>query len=245
MTDATALAPARAGTRPVAMTLAADAARAAGDLAPRPWPCRGRSPTTVADAAARRGVPATCAPAWRADAAADRGAAGDVGLRRAASSTPLTPALAAARLRAVSAARPQPAPARTRRAGPLKPGDAVGVALLTGDFELGATGTVTHVDGDRVYAFGHPLYNLGPTAVPDDARRRARRAAEPDVVEQARQLRRGRSAPCQQDRATAIAGRLGRRPDADSGERHAQLGPRAEPRTFKFSVVTDSRSRRC
>ena len=51
-----------------------------------------------------------------------------------------------------------------RRRAP--PGDAVGVGLLTGDFELGATGTVTHVDGDRVYAFGHPLYNLGPTEFP-------------------------------------------------------------------------------
>ena len=38
--------------------------------------------------------------------------------------------------------------------------------LVSGDLELGATGTVTHVDGDRVYAFGHPLYNLGPTAFP-------------------------------------------------------------------------------
>src|SRR5215467_5531599 len=50
--------------------------------------------------------------------------------------------------------------------GPLKPGDAIGVMLVSGDLELGATGTVTHVDGDRVYAFGHPLYNLGPTAFP-------------------------------------------------------------------------------
>ena len=31
--------------------------------------------------------------------------------------------------------------------GPLKPGDAVGVSLLTGDVE-GATGTRTHIDGD-------------------------------------------------------------------------------------------------
>src|ERR1043166_39932 len=48
--------------------------------------------------------------------------------------------------------------------GPLKPGDAIGVMLVSGDLELGATGTVTHIDGDKVYAFGHPLYNLGPTA---------------------------------------------------------------------------------
>ena len=50
--------------------------------------------------------------------------------------------------------------------GPLKPGDAVGVMLVNGDLQMGGTGTVTHIDGDRVYAFGHPLYNLGPTEFP-------------------------------------------------------------------------------
>ena len=50
--------------------------------------------------------------------------------------------------------------------GPLKPGDAVGVMLVGGDLQLGATGTVTHIDGDHVYAFGHPMYNLGPTEFP-------------------------------------------------------------------------------
>ena len=50
--------------------------------------------------------------------------------------------------------------------GPLKPGDAIGVTFVNGDLELGATGTVTHIDGDRVYAFGHPMYNLGPTQFP-------------------------------------------------------------------------------
>ena len=28
------------------------------------------------------------------------------------------------------------------------------------------SGTVTHIDHDRVYAFGHPFYNLGPTQFP-------------------------------------------------------------------------------
>ena len=35
---------------------------------------------------------------------------------------------------------------------------------MRGDLEMGATGTVTHVDGNRVYAFGHPFLNLGPTS---------------------------------------------------------------------------------
>ena len=51
---------------------------------------------------------------------------------------------------------------------PLEPGDAVGVGLVTGDLQISATGTVTHVDPDtgNVYAFGHPLFNLGPIQYP-------------------------------------------------------------------------------
>ena len=48
----------------------------------------------------------------------------------------------------------------------LRPGDPIGVGLMNGDFEVGATGTVTEVDGTRVYAFGHPFYQLGPTQFP-------------------------------------------------------------------------------
>src|SRR5205814_1710808 len=51
-------------------------------------------------------------------------------------------------------------------AGALRPGDPIGVGLINGDLALGATGTVTNVIGDRVYAFGHPFYNLGPTTFP-------------------------------------------------------------------------------
>ena len=46
---------------------------------------------------------------------------------------------------------------------PLRPGDPVGMSLIRGDFEMGATGTITHIDGSRLYAFGHPFLNLGPT----------------------------------------------------------------------------------
>ncbi|MDY0232106.1 MAG: hypothetical protein RBR88_06455, partial [Candidatus Saccharicenans sp.] len=41
-------------------------------------------------------------------------------------------------------------------------GEAVGVQLMTGDLDLTAVGTVTYVDGNRILAFGHPFYNLGP-----------------------------------------------------------------------------------
>jgi hypothetical protein len=90
----------------------------------------------------------------------------------------------------------------------LRPGDPIGVALMNGDFEVGATGTVTEVDGSRVYAFGHPFYQLGPTQFPmtrahvltvlPSLAASQKIASTGDVV-----------GVVQQDRATTIAGTLG------------------------------------
>jgi hypothetical protein len=44
----------------------------------------------------------------------------------------------------------------------LRAGDPVSVQLVTGDLDISGLGTVTHVEGRKVYAFGHPMYNLGP-----------------------------------------------------------------------------------
>ena len=43
----------------------------------------------------------------------------------------------------------------------LEPGSPVGVAIVCGDFTVGATGTVTATDGDRILAFGHPFLHKG------------------------------------------------------------------------------------
>ncbi|MBR0102620.1 MAG: SpoIVB peptidase S55 domain protein [Selenomonadaceae bacterium] len=43
----------------------------------------------------------------------------------------------------------------------LEPGSALGVAIIYGDFSLGATGTVTAVDGKRLLAFGHSFTHSG------------------------------------------------------------------------------------
>lgn len=48
----------------------------------------------------------------------------------------------------------------------LQPGQAVGAALAVGDITLAGTGTVSHVDGNRILAFGHPLMGLGTVEVP-------------------------------------------------------------------------------
>ena len=123
------------------------------------------------------------------------------------------------------------------RAATLAPGDAVGVALLSGDFSLGATGTVTEVDGDRVYAFGHPLYNLGPTAFP--MTRADVIAVLPSLVSSSKLASLGAVVgTVSQDRATAIAGRLGPAPNLIPVE--VTLNSRRGPtRRFSFGVADD------
>ncbi len=119
----------------------------------------------------------------------------------------------------------------------LAPGDAIGVALMSGDFSMGATGTVTHVDGDRVYAFGHPLYNLGPTLFP--MTRAEVIAVLPSMVTSSKLASLGAVVgTISQDRATAIAGRLGPAP-ALVPVKVTLTSRRAPSRTFSFGVVND------
>ena len=48
----------------------------------------------------------------------------------------------------------------------MLPGAALSVALVLGDFDLSGIGTVTHVDGKRVYGWGHPFFGLGSCEFP-------------------------------------------------------------------------------
>src|SRR5262245_24968399 len=90
----------------------------------------------------------------------------------------------------------------------LEPGSSVNVELIRGDLSWSANGTVTHVDGNRVYAFGHPNLTAGPTDVPMSAgfvisllpnlQNSFKLAVPMNVV-----------GSFQQDRSTGIAGTLG------------------------------------
>jgi hypothetical protein len=51
-------------------------------------------------------------------------------------------------------------------ATPLQPGGVVAVALAIGDISIAGTGTVSHVDGAHILAFGHPMMSLGATELP-------------------------------------------------------------------------------
>ena len=139
-------------------------------------------------------------------------------------------------LSGASPAGDTPAPA-----GPLREGDAIGVALVTGDLEMGATGTVTHIDGDRVYAFGHPFYNLGPAEFP--LTRAHVYTMLPSLMASFKISSMGETiGTMHQDRATAIAGTLGKGPAlvpmtvtlrSDRGDGSAPA------RVMKYQVVND------
>jgi hypothetical protein len=121
---------------------------------------------------------------------------------------------------------------------PLRPGDPIGVTLMSGDLELGATGTVTDVEGNRVYAFGHPFYGLGPTEFPmtkayvftvlPSLQNSMKIASTGEVV-----------GTVQQDRAVTIAGTLGTMPQLIPIDLTLKSDRGGTPKTFKMAMVND------
>lgn len=93
----------------------------------------------------------------------------------------------------------------------VKPGSMISVQLMAGDMGVGADGTVTYVDGSRVYAFGHRFLDIGATSLP---------FARADVitllpnVNTSFKLSTAREwmGSISQDRNTAVSGELGVRP---------------------------------
>jgi len=120
---------------------------------------------------------------------------------------------------------------------PLRPGDPVGVALLGGDAEMGASGTITHIDGDKLYAFGHPFFNFGPTAFP--MTRAYVYTSLPSLMSSFKIATLGDViGTVKQDRATAIAGTLGKGPDVIPITLTLE-SDRAPKRTFHYTAVND------
>jgi hypothetical protein len=91
----------------------------------------------------------------------------------------------------------------------LKPGSMISVQLVSGDFSVAADGTVTHIDGNRVYAFGHRFLDVGATALPFA---RAEVVALIPNINTAFKLSAAREwmGAIYQDRDTAVAGELGK-----------------------------------
>lgn len=135
---------------------------------------------------------------------------------------------------------PMQVPAKGRAPGPvppLEPGGPVAVSLIQGDFDFSATGTVTHIDKEAVYAFGHPFFGIGPIDFP------MRQAWVYDVFPSLNQSFKIASAHdtigrFQQDRSTGISGKLGPGPRMIPVKVTLQNRPGMK-QEYSFSVVQD------
>jgi len=119
----------------------------------------------------------------------------------------------------------------------LHAGDMIAVELLSGDLTMGAEGTVTHVDGSHVYAFGHRFLSVGNTELP---------FARAEVLTLLPNLSASFkiSSPTEwmgtitQDRSTSIYGELGRK--ADTVPLHiAMKDGRRAPLSYHMQMVND------
>ncbi|HEY3443198.1 MAG TPA: SpoIVB peptidase S55 domain-containing protein [Paludibaculum sp.] len=92
----------------------------------------------------------------------------------------------------------------------LEPGSMISVQLVSGDMSVGADGTVTCIDGNRIFAFGHRFLSVGDTELPF-----ARAEVITLLASQNSSFK--ISTPKEwlgtvtQDRTTAISGELGRK----------------------------------
>jgi len=92
----------------------------------------------------------------------------------------------------------------------MQPGSMISVELMTGDMSAGADGTITAIDGDKVYAFGHRFLGVGPADLPFT---RSEVIALLANVNTSFKISSGRElmGVISQDRNTAIEGSLGKR----------------------------------
>jgi len=129
------------------------------------------------------------------------------------------------------------APAQPGAGPALQPGDAVSVALTTGDITLAGTGTVSRVDGNRVVAFGHPMLGLGDVQMPLCSAEVV--AILPSNLQSVKMANVGPVIGCiSQDRLSAVSGLLGAGPEMTDVEVIAGRRGSA-PRTIHFQVVRE------
>lgn len=121
---------------------------------------------------------------------------------------------------------------------PVQPGSTVAVQLMRGDVSVSASGTITHVSGDKVYAFGHPFLSLGTTEMPMNLASvltvipSLYSSQKVSAIGQPIGVLRG-------DRSTGIYGVMGQEPEM-LPIRLKLLTSRNEVREFRYEVVKDA-----
>jgi len=121
---------------------------------------------------------------------------------------------------------------------PLKPGSPMSVALVTGDFDLSGIGTVTHVEGDRVFGFGHPMFGLGDCELP-------LMSGYIHTVYPRASVSMKMGSPLKvigvldTDVSTGVAGRLGAEPDLLPMTVRVKVGTYSEPAIYRVAVARE------
>jgi len=128
-------------------------------------------------------------------------------------------------------------PPKMGNPGQLRPGDMISVDLLSGDLTIGAEGTVTEVQGKRIYAFGHRFMSVGETELP--FARAEVLALLPNLsasfkISTAREW----MGTITQDRSTSIYGELGRKAETVPVSLTVKDGHRA-PIGYHMQLVND------
>jgi SpoIVB peptidase S55 len=118
----------------------------------------------------------------------------------------------------------------------LEPGGPLAVSLISGDFDLSGIGTVTHIDGNRVYGWGHPFMSLGGCEFP-------LMTGWIHTIYPRQTVSFKMGSPLQTvgvinaDVSTGIAGWIGRKPDLLPVRMTVALAPKGAARTFNVRVV--------
>lgn len=121
---------------------------------------------------------------------------------------------------------------------PLVPGSPLSIAMVTGDFDLSGIGTVTHVEGNRVYGFGHPMFSLGSCDFP-------LMTGYIHTVYPRASVSMKMGSPLKvvgvmdTDVSTGIAGRLGLKPDMLPLSVRVKTGRYSDPHTYRVEIVRE------
>lgn len=121
---------------------------------------------------------------------------------------------------------------------PLVPGAPLSIAMVTGDFDLSGIGTVTHVEGNRVYGFGHPMFSLGACEFP-------MMTGYIHTVYPRASVSMKMGSPLRvvgvvdTDVSTGVAGRIGPKPDMIPLDVRVKTGRYSEPHTYHVQLVRE------
>jgi hypothetical protein len=120
-------------------------------------------------------------------------------------------------------------------ANSIVPGASLGASLITGDFDLSGLGTVTHVEGNQVWGWGHPFMETGHSQY-------LLRSGYVHVVNPKLDLSTKMGSPLSSlgvinaDVSTCIAGELGAKPDMLPVTMTLQA-PSGEKQQYKVEIV--------